>query len=64
MSLEIDHALHNLAKKERLSDEALHQFFSQLKPEDIEQFFMAYQLWSQRQQLTNIELQIRELQPA
>ncbi|GAC1676443.1 MAG: hypothetical protein PVS3B1_16860 [Ktedonobacteraceae bacterium] len=58
MSLEIDGA----ANGGQLSDEALHQLFKQLRPEDIEQFYMAYQLWSQRQQVEQLQLQMLTLQ--
>ncbi|MBA2676909.1 MAG: hypothetical protein H0U76_00705 [Ktedonobacteraceae bacterium] len=58
MSLEID----DLSSREKLDDETLDQLFRRLKAEDIEQFYMAYQLWSQRQQIEQLKLQMLSLQ--
>ncbi len=58
MSLNIDHA----PDTEQLSEEIRNQLFSRLKPEDIEQFYMAYQLWSQQQQITRLQLQMLALE--
>jgi hypothetical protein len=46
----------------KLSNETLDQLFRRLKAEDIEQFYMAYQLWSQRQQIEQLQLQMLDLQ--
>lgn len=58
MSLEID----NMSNRGKLGDETIDQLFSRLKAEDIEQFYMAYQLWSQRQQIERLQLQMLGLQ--
>ena len=58
MSLNIDHA----PDTEQLSEEIRNQLFSRLKPEDVEQFYMAYQLWSQQQQITRLQLQMHTLE--
>ncbi len=58
MSLKIDHA----PAIEQLSEETRNQLFSRLKPEDIEQFYMAYQLWSQQQQIKHLQLQMLALE--
>ncbi len=58
MSLNID----NMSNRERLNDETLDQLFRRLKAQDIEQFYMAYQLWSQRQQIEQLQLQMLSLQ--
>jgi hypothetical protein len=58
MSLDID----NLSNREKLNDEMLDQLFRRLKAQDIEQFYMAYQLWSQRQQIEQLQLQMLDLQ--
>ncbi len=58
MSVEID----PMSKRGKLSDETIDQLFGQLKAEDIEQFYMAYQLWSQRQQIEQLQIQMLSLQ--
>lgn len=58
MSLHID----DTANREKLSNETIDQLFSQLKAEDIEQFYMAYQLWLQRKQVEQLQLQMLGLQ--
>ncbi len=58
MSLDID----NMSNKEKLNDATLDQLFRRLKAQDIEQFYMAYQLWSQRQQIEQLQLQMLSLQ--
>lgn len=58
MSLYID----DTSNREKLSNETIDQLFSQLKAEDIEQFYMAYQLWSQRKQVEQLQLQMLSLQ--
>lgn len=58
MSLDID----NMSNKGKLNDATLDQLFRRLKAQDIEQFYMAYQLWSQRQQIEQLQLQMLSLQ--
>lgn len=58
MSLEIN----AMSNSEKLSGQTLDQLFRRLQAEDIEQFYMAYQLWSQRQQIEQLQLQMLDLQ--
>ena len=40
----------------------LHQIYTQLNPEDVEQFYAGYQLWSMQQQIAALQEQIDALQ--